>query len=240
MADARTAEIAANLADVRERIANACTAAGRDPREITLVVVTKTWPADDVVRLAELGVTDVGENRDQEAAPKADATRELDLTWHFIGQLQTNKAAAVARYADVVHSVDRLALVQALEKGAAKAGRTLDCLVQVNLDPDATPETGAPGHRGGAAADEVADIAAAIGSAEHLRLRGVMGVAPLGADPAPPFARLADALAALRVDYPALDVMSAGMSDDLEQAVAAGATHLRVGSSVLGSRASRG
>jgi len=249
MADARTAEIAANLAAARERIANACTAAGRDPGEITLVVVTKTWPADDVTRLAGLGVTDVGENRDQEAAPKAAATRELDLTWHFIGQLQTNKAAAVARYADVVHSVDRLALVQALEKGAAKAGRTLDCLVQVNLDPDPGPQPGKPvrggcadppgpiAQRGGVAADEAADVAAAIDSAEHLRLRGVMGVAPLGADPAPAFVRLADALAALRAHYPGLDVMSAGMSDDLEQAVAAGATHLRVGSSVLGSRA---
>lgn len=240
MADARTAEIAANLAEVRGRIEAACAAAGRDPRDITLVVVTKTWPADDVVRLAELGVTDVGENRDQEAAPKAASTEGLDLTWHFIGQLQTNKAASVARYADVVHSVDRVDLVRALEKGAAKSGRTVDCLVQVTLDPDATPETGAPGHRGGAEADEVAQVAAAIDAAEHLRLRGVMGVAPLGADPAPAFARLAGALAALRVDYPGLDVMSAGMSDDLEQAVAAGATHLRVGSSVLGSRASRG
>lgn len=234
MADPRTDEIAANLAEVHERIAAACRAAGRDPDEVALVVVTKTWPADDVVRLAALGVRDVGENKDQEASPKAAATEGLGLTWHFIGQLQSNKAGSVARYADVVHSVDRIELVTALEKGAAKAGRSVDCLVQVSLDPDAPPG------RGGAHASEVAQVAAAIDEAPHLRLRGVMGVAPLGADPAPAFAILADALASLRATYPGLDVMSAGMSDDLEAAVAAGATHLRVGSSILGSRAPRG
>ena len=234
MDDPRTQEIADNLADVRSRIDRACRAAGREPSEITLVVVTKTFPAADVARLADLGVRDVGENRDQEAAGKAADTAGRGLRWHFIGQLQTNKAASVARYADVVHSVDRVELVQALEKGAAKAGRSLDCLVQVSLDPDA------PAGRGGASADEVKDVAAAIDDAPHLRLRGVMGVAPLGADPAPAFDRLADSLAMLRGIYPDLDVMSAGMSDDLDEAVMAGATHLRVGSSILGSRASRG
>ena len=233
MAETRTEEIRANLEDVRSRIAAACEAAGRDPSQITLIVVTKTWPAADVARLASLGVHDVGENRDQEAAPKAVETQGRGLSWHFIGQLQTNKAASVARYADVVHSVDRLALVDALERGAAKAGRTLDCLVQVSLDPD---ESG----RGGATPDEVESVADAIAAAPHLHLRGVMGVAPLGADPAPAFARLAGALATLRMTYPDLDVMSAGMSDDLEEAVMAGATHLRVGSSILGSRAPRG
>jgi len=234
MDDPRTQEIADNLADVRSRIGRACLAAGRDPSEMTLVVVTKTFPAVDVARLAELGVRDVGENRDQEAAAKAADTAGRGLRWHFIGQLQTNKAASVARYADVVHSVDRVELVQALEKGAAKAGRSLDCLVQVSLDPDAPPG------RGGASADDIMSVAAAIADAPHLHLRGVMGVAPLGADPAPAFARLADSLAMLRGIYPDLDVMSAGMSDDLEEAVMAGATHLRVGSSILGSRASRG
>ncbi|MGI9197405.1 MAG: YggS family pyridoxal phosphate-dependent enzyme [Candidatus Nanopelagicales bacterium] len=229
MTDARTGEIQANLEDVRARIARACEAVGRDPGEITLIVVTKTWPVEDVERLAALGVHDVGENRDQEASVKVAATRGLGLRWHFVGQLQTNKAASVAGYASLVHSVDRTSLVGALEKGAARADRTLDCLVQVNLAPDT-------GGRGGTPAAMAGEIAAAIAQAPHLRLRGVMGVAPLDGDAAGAFATLAEVLAQLREQYPDLDVMSAGMSDDLDEAVAAGATHLRVGSAILGRR----
>ena len=154
MSDARTAELAANLTEVQARVDAACHAAGRDPGEVTLIVVTKTWPSDDVRRLAGLGVRDVGENRDQEAAPKAAATEGLDLRWHFIGQLQTNKAASVARYADLVHSVDRPSLVAALDKGAAKAGRRIGCLIEVDLtEPDSDGSADAPGQnegRGGA------------------------------------------------------------------------------------------
>ena len=234
MTDHRTEDLRAGLDATRERIAQACAAVGRDPAEVTLIVVTKTWPADDVRRLAALGVRDVGENRDQEAAVKASAAEGLALRWHFIGQLQTNKAASVARYADLVHSVDRPALVAALDKGAAKAGRRVDCLVQVSLDPD-----DAEG-RGGVPLDRVGEMAHLIASSAHLRLRGVMGVAPLGGDPAVAFARLAEAREALRRAYPDADIMSAGMSDDLEEAVAAGATHLRVGSAILGSRLPRG
>ena len=232
MTDARTEEIRANLDDVRARIERACEDVGRDPGEITLIVVTKTWPVEDVVRLSSLGARDVGENRDQEASVKAAETRGLGLRWHFIGQLQTNKAASVAGYASMVHSVDRTALLAALEKGAARAERILDCLVQVNLDP----ETALPGGRGGTPASVAGEIAAAIAQAPHLRLRGVMGVAPLDGDAAGAFATLADVLAELRETYPDLDVMSAGMSDDLDEAVAAGATHLRVGSAILGRR----
>lgn len=230
MSDPRTEELRESLALTRARIDAACAAAGRDSADVTLIVVTKTWPVDDVRRLAGLGVRDVGENRDQEARVKAAETFELDLTWHFIGQLQTNKAASVARYADLVHSVDRLRLVEALDQGARKADRILDCLVEVSLDPP-----GAQG-RGGVAADDAAVVASAIADADHLRLRGVMGVAPVGGDAAAAFARLAEVLSALRRDHAGLDVMSAGMSEDLEQAVAAGATHLRVGSAVLGTR----
>ena len=230
----RTDELRIGLERARERISAACAVAGRDPTEVTLIVVTKTWPADDVRRLAALGVRDVGENRDQEAAPKATATEDLALTWHFIGQLQTNKAASVARYAGLVHSVDRPALVSALDKGAAKAGRRIDCLVQVSLDPD-----DAEG-RGGVPLEFVADMADLVASSPHLRLRGVMGVAPLGGDPAAAFARLAEARETVRRAYPDADIMSAGMSDDLEEAVAAGATHLRVGSAILGTRLPRG
>ena len=230
----RTEELQVGLERTRDRIAKACSAAGRDPSEVTLIVVTKTWPADDVRRLASLGVRDVGENRDQEAAPKAAATDDLGLTWHFIGQLQTNKAASVARYAGLVHSVDRPALASALDKAAAKAGRRVDCLVQVSLDPD-----DAEG-RGGVPLDRVGEMADLVASSPHLRLRGVMGVAPLGGDPAAAFARLAEARRTVCRAYPDANVMSAGMSDDLEEAVAAGATHLRVGSAILGTRLPRG
>lgn len=238
MSDARAAELAANLAEVQARVDAACLAARRDPGEVTLIVVTKTWPSDDVRRLAGLGVRDVGENRDQEAAPKAAATEGLDLRWHFIGQLQTNKAASVARYAELVHSVDRVSLVAALDKGAAKAGRRIGCLIEVDL-------TGGEEGRGGARPDEVAALADAIASSENLDLRGVMGVAPLDRDDqraasAAAFARLAAISADVRQAHPQATLISAGMSEDLEEAVAAGATHLRVGSAVLGTRPSLG
>lgn len=229
----RTDELAANLADVRARISRAATAAGRDPDSVTLVAISKTWPADDVRRLFELGVTAFGENRDQEAAPKAAAVADLDLTWHFVGQLQTNKAKSVVRYADVVESVDRGRLVTALERAAEAAHRHPACLIQVDLDPDAGLD-GKP--RGGALPAEVADLAAAITRAQYLTLGGVMAVAPLGSEPAGAFARLADLASDLRRTYPRATILSAGMSADLEAAVAAGATHVRVGSAVLGPR----
>lgn len=235
-ADPRTAELAERLASVRARVDAACRVAGRDPDDITLIVVSKTWPADDVRRLAGLGVRDFGENRDQEAAPKAAATTELGLRWHFVGQLQSNKAASVARYADLVHSVDRSSLVTALDRGAAKAGRDLGCLVEVDLTE------GMEG-RGGARPDEVMGLADQIAGAERLRLLGVMGVAPLagaGEDQRSVSARAFERLAAigrdLRHSHPGATLMSAGMSEDLEEAVTAGATHLRVGSAVLGTR----
>ncbi len=230
----RRDEVAAGLQAVRERIDAACAGAGRDPGEITLVVVTKTYPASDVLLLAELGVRDPGENRHPEGARKAAACAEAgepDLSWHFVGALQTNKAAAVAGYASWVHSVDRVRLVGALERGAEKAGRVVDCLVQVSLDPP-----GAGDGRSGAEPDEVERIGDALAATDALRLRGVMAIAPLDADPAPAFARLAEVAADLRRAHPAAEVVSAGMSADLEQAVAAGATHLRVGRAILGER----
>ncbi len=140
----RRDEIESGLARVRERIEGACAEAGRDPEEITLVVVTKFFPASDVRLLAELGVRHVGENRHQEAVAKADECSDLDLTWHFIGGLQSNKAAAVASYADVVQSLDRAKLVSGLSRGALERGRDLEVLVQVSLDPpDADGRSGA-------------------------------------------------------------------------------------------------
>lgn len=231
MSDTRSAELAASLAEVRERIARACAAAGRDPAEVTLVVVTKTFPADDVAHLAALGVVDVGENRHQEAAAKAEALAHLGLRWHFIGRLQRNKARAVAAYADVVHSVDRVELLGPLSSGAMDAGRVVDVLVQVDLD-----QTGASAGRGGAAPTAVPAIADEAARASGLRLAGVMAVAPLGADPGEAFARLRTIGDAVRAAHPQARWISAGMSGDLDQAVAAGATHLRVGSAILGQR----
>ncbi|GAB3205825.1 YggS family pyridoxal phosphate-dependent enzyme [Marinactinospora thermotolerans] len=230
----RAKQIAANLVAVRERVERACDAAGRDPADVTIIAVTKTRPACDVRILAELGVTDVGENRDQEAAPKAAECGDLDLTWHFVGQLQTNKARSVARYADVVHSVDRERLARALGARARSEGRRLSCLVQVDLDPGAS--AGVIGPRGGADPRDVMAVAEAIDAEEGLVLGGVMAVAPLGADPDAAFARLSEVASTLRDRYPHATAISAGMSGDLEAAIARGATHLRVGTALLGDR----
>lgn len=230
----RRAEIAANLAQVEQRIAEACAAAGRDRAELTLVAVTKTFPASDVLHLAALGVREVGENRADEAGAKVHECRAAgapDLTWHFVGQLQTNKAGVVAQRMDLVHSVDRPKLVDALRRAADRAGRRLRCLVQVDLALDD------PG-RGGAAPADVRAIADAVSAADNLDLAGVMAIAPLGADPDPAFARLAEVAAGVRREHPAATVVSAGMSGDLEAAVRHGATHLRVGTALLGSRPS--
>ncbi|MFD3977226.1 YggS family pyridoxal phosphate-dependent enzyme [Streptomyces griseus] len=232
----RKAELAANLAQVEERIASACAAAGRKREEVTLIVVTKTYPASDVRILHQLGVRHVAENRDQDAAPKATACADLSLTWHFVGQLQTNKVRSVIGYADVVQSVDRAKLVTALSAAAVRGERELGCLIQVALDA----ESGARGERGGVAPDGVAELAAAIGAAPGLRLDGLMTVAPLAGEFAgrqrAAFDRLMEISSRLRAGHPAANMVSAGMSGDLEDAVAAGATHVRVGTAVLGVR----
>ena len=223
----RRDELVAGLATVEQRITAACEAAGRPRDDVTLVVVTKTHPASDVSLLTELGVTDVGENRHPEAAEKVAAVSE-PLRWHFLGGLQTNKAGAVARYADVVHSVDRPKLVASLSRGAEAAGRELGCFVQVDLG-DADGRSGAP-------PAEVLALADAVAAAPGLRLEGLMTVAPLGVDPAPVFESLMGLSIRVRATHPDAVSVSAGMSGDFEAAVAAGATHLRIGRSILGER----
>ncbi len=226
---ARSEELSANLAAVRERLVRAAGVAERDPDAITLTVVTKFFPVSDVRILADLGVRHVGENRHQEAEEKAAAVTDLDLVWHFIGHLQSNKASAVARYADVVESVDRRKLLRGLGGDVARE-KPVDVLVQVSLDgPDASGRSGADPHL-------VPELADAVAQTEGLRLRGLMAVAPLGGDPTEAFARLAEVAAELRASHPGADWLSAGMSADLEEAVAAGATHVRIGSAVLGPR----
>jgi pyridoxal phosphate enzyme (YggS family) len=230
-------ELAGSLATLRERISTACAAAGRDAAAVTVIAVTKRFPAADIRRLAALGVTDVGESRDQEARPKAAELADLTgLRWHFVGRLQRNKVSHVVRYADVVHSVDRTELVAALASAAARARpRPLDVLVQVNLEPE--PAAGAePAPRGGAQPLDVPGLADRVAAAESLRLAGLMAVAPLGTDPEPAFARLAELAARLRAEHPGAVILSAGMSADLEAAVRCGATHVRVGTALLGSR----
>ena len=228
---ARHGEVADRLDRVRERIADACRAAGRRPEEVTLVVVTKFFPATDVRILAELGVREIGENRHQEAMAKRQECAELPLRWHFIGHLQSNKAAAVGAWADVVQSVDRPRLLAGLARAAHERDTRLDVLVQVSLDPP-----GVGDGRSGAPVAEVTELGAQVDATDGLQLRGVMGVAPLGGDPGAAFATLAEVWAQLRARVPSATWMSAGMSGDLEQAVAAGATHVRVGSAVLGNR----
>ena len=232
----RKDELAENLAKVERRIAAACAAAGRKREEVTLIVVTKTYPASDVRILSGLGVRHVAENRDQDAAPKAAACSDLPLTWHFVGQLQTNKVRSVVGYAGLVQSVDRARLVTALSKEAVLQERELGCLVQVALDAD---ESGR-GERGGVGPGGIEELGELVARAPGLRLDGLMTVAPLTGPYAgrelAAFERLMDLSTDLRRAHPAANMVSAGMSADLEQAVAAGATHVRVGTAVLGVR----
>jgi uncharacterized pyridoxal phosphate-containing UPF0001 family protein len=258
----RREELARNLAEVRSRIAAACAAAGRDAAEVALIAITKTRPAADVLLLHELGVTDFGENKDQEAAPKAAACAAagVPIRWHFVGQLQTNKAPSVARYADVVHSVDRVRLAGALGAAARKAGRgqgsgrELTCLVQVSLatadatgpaeaDPEADPDDSeadavetAGSARGGVLMAEIKQVAEAIEAEPGLILGGVMAIAPLGVPPDLAFAPLRSCSLAVREVSPQATIISAGMSGDLEAAIGNGATHVRIGTALLGAR----
>jgi pyridoxal phosphate enzyme (YggS family) len=237
--DTRRADLVTALGAVRARIADACTAAGRDAGSVTLVAVTKTYPASDVLILTELGLLDIGESRDQEAAAKVGAVetalRELPdadrprPNWHFVGRLQSRKCRSVAAYAAAVHSVDRPQLVRRLADAVdLDVRRRLDVFVQVSLDGD--PD------RGGVLPEGVAALAEAVGAREELRLCGVMAVAPLGADPDPAFAELAAVSQQLQSDHPHADAISAGMSDDLEAALRHGSTHVRVGTALLGRR----
>ncbi|GAA3335012.1 YggS family pyridoxal phosphate-dependent enzyme [Curtobacterium albidum] len=219
----------ARLASVRSGIADAARAAGRSVDDLTLVVVTKYHPASLVRELAALGVTDVGENRHQEAQAKAAELADLDLTWHFVGQLQSKKARQVRRYADVVQSLDRDSVVDAFAPTEAEPDpRVIDGFVQVNLTDD-------PG-RGGVQPDDVEAMVTRVLDTGTIRLRGVMAVAPLDEEPRRAFARLrtiSERVVSLAPD--ATDV-SAGMSGDYADAIAEGATHLRIGTAITGNR----
>lgn len=222
------ASLAARLETVQRGLADAARAAGRSPEELTLIVVTKFHPASLVRDLAALGVRDVGENRHQEAQLKSAELASLDLRWHFIGQLQTKKARQAAQYAHAIHSIDRERLVDAL--ATAEVPEPIDAFVQINLTDD-------PG-RGGAAPTELERIAERILETPTLRLRGVMAVAPLPEEEAAAsaFARLRGYSDRLRALTPDASDISAGMTHDYVEAIAAGATHLRIGSAITGNR----
>jgi pyridoxal phosphate enzyme (YggS family) len=229
--DERQAALVTSLGAVRARISTACEAAGRDQQRVTLVAVTKTYPAEDIVTLGRLGVLDIGESKDQEVRRKIDdlGTGADPIRWHLVGRLQTNKARSVVGYAAAVHSVDRPKLARALADAAGEGRETpLDVFVQISLDDD--PD------RGGVAVGDLDRLADAVVERPELRLRGVMAVPPMGADADTAFARLGELSQHLQTVHPGADAISAGMSDDLEAAVRHGSTHVRVGTALLGRR----
>lgn len=219
----RRKELAANLADVESRLAVACAAAGRQRSELTLIAVTKTWPISDMRHLISLGLHEFGESREQEGRTKWGELAPADLTWHFVGRIQRNKAHRIGEWADVVHSIDRPDLIAPL----TRSGRRPAALIQVSLDGDMA--------RGGVLPTGVLALASSIVES-GMPLQGVMAVAPLGMEPARAFEQLQQVSHSLVSEHPGATWISAGMSADLEAAIAAGATHLRLGTSILGSR----
>lgn len=229
-------ELGDRLTDVDGRIADAAREAGRDPAELTRIVVTKFHPVSLIRELFELGVRDMGENRHQEAAAKASELADLDLAWHFVGQLQSNKAKAVRRYARAVHSVDRASLVGALSAPAGpdadETGSPLGVFLELNLTDD-------PG-RGGADPDDAPQLAELVLAEPSLRLLGVMAVAPLDGEPRAAFARVRGVSDRIRALSPGASAISTGMSADFADAIREGATHLRIGTAITGKRPAAG
>ena len=224
----RKTEIAKNLADLNLRIATACEQSNRNPSEITTIAITKTWPTSDIEILYDLGLRNFGESKDQEAFKKFEELSDRNIEWHFVGQIQSNKINHIASYADFVHSVDRIKIVENFENALSKNGRKINALIQVSLDGDES--------RGGVYPDEISAIAKAISNSVHLNLGGLMAVAPLTQSAEVAFSKLAEIAADFQKEFPSAQMISAGMSEDLEIAIKYGATHLRIGSDLLGKR----
>ena len=224
----RSAEIANNLAQVREEIARSATRANRNINEIELIVVTKTFPVSDVAILHEIGIHDFGENRDSEGAAKS---LEVQGNWHFQGQIQSNKLKSITSWASYIHSLDsqeHLGKIATLCK--ERESDPLGIFIQVSLD-------GVQG-RGGVAPQDLNFLADQVLATGGVRLMGLMAVAPLDIPADVAFAQLAVIHNAFSMQYPHASALSAGMSGDFESAITHGATHIRVGSSILGSRTS--
>jgi len=221
-------DLAERLASVQGSIADAARDAGRNPHEVTTIVVTKFQPVSLIRDLVELGVHDIGENRHQEAQQKAAELADVDVRWHFVGQLQGKKARQVRAYASAIHSVDRTSLVDALRSDEA----SVDCFVQVNLTDD--PK------RGGVQPDDLDALVEHVLATPGLRLRGLMSVAPLGEPPRPAFARVRLLSERVQRIAPEAGSLSMGMSHDFRDAILEGATHLRIGTAITGNRPDAG
>ncbi len=215
-------------AQLRERIAGAAARSGRTASDLTAIAVTKTFPTTDVEHLIALGFRNFGENRVSELKTKAAHDYAQPVTWHMVGQLQTNKVNHAVRSSDVIHSCDRERLVDALERAAVNQQKQLGVLIQVRLDADP--------NRGGVAPADVLDLAEKVAATSSLTLRGVMAMAPREGDPARAFNRLQQISEQLCADHPGANWISAGMSEDFEDAIEHGATHLRLGRGLLGTR----
>jgi pyridoxal phosphate enzyme (YggS family) len=223
--------LASRYQEIQERIIQASMSSPRNPEEITLVTVTKNHPAELVLDLLQLGARDFGENRDQEAAPKAEAVSRVstpDFNWHFIGQLQTNKVKSVLGYAQFLHSLDRESLLSELVKRMPDYSSELGVFIQVNLTSDIG--------RGGIEIPAIEEFATKVLATPKLNLMGLMGVAGLGIEPERDFERLVRASQALQKISAEAKYLSMGMSNDFEVAIAMGATHLRIGSAITGNR----
>lgn len=221
MTDATLAE---RLDSLRIAVSDAAAEAGRSVDDITTIAVTKFHPSALIRELVELGVRDIGENRHQEARDKAAELSDLPITWHFVGQVQGKKAKQVRAYADVIHSVDRSSLVDAL----ASEESTIDCFVQVNLTADES--------RGGATPARLPGLVDEVLAAPGLRLLGLMAVAPLDEDPRRAFAHVRALSERIQRQAPEADALSMGMSQDFRAAILEGATHLRIGTIITGNR----
>jgi len=224
----RIDELQKNLIEIQSQIKSACETSGRNLDEITLIAVSKTWPASDIRLLHQLGVRDFGESRDQEATMKVSELADLDISWHFIGQVQTNKLNHIASYANVVHALDREKTISGLDVAAAKLDRNITGLLQISLDGDE--------NRGGVAIENAFELAQLLSNSKNLTFGGIMAVAPIEMLPDVAFSKLAEIAAEIQSKYPTAKIISAGMSQDFESAVQKGATHLRIGSALLGNR----
>jgi pyridoxal phosphate enzyme (YggS family) len=222
----RKAELSESLADVRARILDATAKASRRLEEVTLIAVTKTYPASDVEILHQLGVTDFGENRSAEGLEKSAL---VSAHWHFQGQIQSNKIAAISSWAQTVHSLDDLSHVAKFDRAVGEIpGKRLNIFIQISLDGDTS--------RAGVRGDDFLSLGQAISSTKNLDLVGLMVVPPVQAEPEKAFSEVAELAQRFRQEFPKAQSLSAGMSGDFEIAIAHGATHIRVGSQILGPR----
>ena len=225
-------QIASRYQQVLARVASACLASGRAVSDVELVAITKNHPAELVAELVDLGHRQFGENRDQEASPKSARLAELrpesQSTWHFVGQLQSNKVKSVLKYASVIHSIDRLSLVSELNKQLPKFDAHYSGFIELNLTEDEG--------RGGVLPENLTALAESVLELPNFELLGVMAVAGLGMDPAAEFEKVLDASSKLQELAPSASMLSIGMSEDFETAISMGATHIRVGSAITGPR----